>query len=108
MPSKPVEAEKKRAEELGVKFVSFPMDVNKTPTDDEIESILNVMEDPANQPLLIHCFHGEDRTGLLVGLYRFYQDKWTPEAAYQEMLKMGFHKKFTALKDYFFEKTKTP
>jgi len=106
--SKSTESERKKAEQLGIKYVSSPMDVHQMPEDTQVQYIINLMKDPSNKPLLIHCFHGEDRTGLIVGLYRVYVDHWTPEAAYQEMLKMGFHKKFTDLRDYFYEKTKSP
>jgi protein tyrosine/serine phosphatase len=107
-PSKPVEAEKKKAQELGINFINSSMDVHQAPEDSQVNAIIAIMKDPKNQPLLIHCFHGEDRTGLIVGLYRVYVDGWTQDAAYQEMLKMGFHKKFTSLRDYFYEKTNSP
>jgi hypothetical protein len=39
----------------------------------------------------VHCTHGEDRTGLFVGLYRVRVQQWTRERAYDEMKKRGFH-----------------
>lgn len=41
-------------------------------------------------PIFVHCEHGEDRTGLLVGCYRLSQG-WTKDEAWQEMLAHGFH-----------------
>lgn len=38
----------------------------------------------------IHCEHGQDRTGLVVALYRI-QQGWTREEARKEMLARGFH-----------------
>ncbi|MEO6568491.1 MAG: hypothetical protein ABIO94_06975, partial [Opitutaceae bacterium] len=39
----------------------------------------------------VHCEHGEDRTGLVVGAYRVMIEHWTKHAAYQEMKAHGFH-----------------
>ena len=38
----------------------------------------------------IHCEHGEDRTGLVVGCYRL-KMLWTKQEAYAEMLAHYFH-----------------
>lgn len=40
---------------------------------------------------IVHCTHGMDRTGLVVGMHRVLHDHWTKEAAYAEMLKYNFH-----------------
>jgi hypothetical protein len=48
----------------------------------------------------IHCLHGEDRTGLLVGLYRL-QQGWTKEQASREMLQHGYHMALMGLTDYW-------
>ena len=41
-------------------------------------------------PVYVHCSHGRDRTGLIVGLYRVFIDGVTPEVAHAEMLADGF------------------
>lgn len=46
---------------------------------------------------LIHCTHGNDRTGLLVAIYRVRHDHWTKANAEKEMLSLGFHKSLFAL-----------
>lgn len=40
---------------------------------------------------LVHCTHGQDRTGLIVGIYRVMHDHWTKVKAYQEMRDHHFH-----------------
>jgi len=41
--------------------------------------------------ILVHCTHGQDRTGLVIGRYRVLHDNWTKDAAYTEMLANNFH-----------------
>lgn len=45
----------------------------------------------------IHCEHGQDRTGLVVAVYRVQHDGWTKEQAEKEMLNHGFHKSLGGL-----------
>lgn len=40
---------------------------------------------------LVHCTHGQDRTGYLIGRYRVKVDGWNKDEAYLEMLRLGFH-----------------
>ena len=39
---------------------------------------------------LVHCQHGQDRTGLVIGMYRVRQG-WSKSRAYDEMIAFGFH-----------------
>jgi tyrosine-protein phosphatase SIW14 len=39
----------------------------------------------------VHCYYGEDRTGVMVATYRIAQQNWTPEQAAAEMNSFGFH-----------------
>ena len=49
---------------------------------------------------LVHCTHGQDRTGLVVGLYRLKHGA-SKEAAYKEMLEHGFHPELHGLHEYW-------
>lgn len=40
---------------------------------------------------LVHCTHGQDRTGYVIGRHRVQNDGWTKDAAYAEMLAHHFH-----------------
>lgn len=55
--------------------------------------ILTVIRD-APKPLLIHCWHGSDRTGCAVAAYRIVFENWSVEAAIAELMKpeYGHHK----------------
>lgn len=96
-----VSRERRQVTGKKMKFISIPLSVYYSPTDHEINQLLQYLQDPALQPIFIHCMHGEDRTGLIMGLYRVEVDKWDPDVAYQEMLKMGFHPKYAPLDEYF-------
>jgi len=74
---------------FGVWVVHLPMDQNEIPGDQELRTFFAVMDDPKNYPVLIHCAHGKDRTGMMVALYRIRYQKWPPEKAYEEMESLG-------------------
>ena len=78
------------------------------PKDADVEKIISLLTDQSQAPLFIHCTHGQDRTGLIMGLYRIFVDKWSSGNAYDEMLKIGFHPEFFALDHYFKSKTQMP
>jgi len=44
------------------------------------------------KPVLVHCKHGEDRTGLVCAAYRVRVGKWTAGTAMTEALKFGYRK----------------
>src|SRR5439155_8620420 len=90
---------------LKMTFVSEPMSGFWTPNDKEVNQIGAIMADPARRPIFVHCQHGQDRTGLIVGLYRVFHEHWTPAAAYKEMLAKGFHQILVFLNHYYEEKT---
>ena len=54
---------------------------------------------------LVHCTHGQDRTGYLVGRFRVNVDGWSKEDAYLEMLKDGFHPELHGLHEAWEEFT---
>lgn len=50
----------------------------------------------APKPILVHCWHGSDRTGAIVAMYRMVFQDWPRERAIDEFLNGGFgyHKNF--------------
>lgn len=40
---------------------------------------------------LVHCTHGQDRTGYVVGKHRVLHETWTKDRAFREMLDHHFH-----------------
>ena len=56
----------------------------------------------AHKPLLIHCKHGSDRTGLVIAMYRIMFNNWTRQNAIDEMKKgdFGFNEKYENMIEY--------
>lgn len=60
----------------------------------QVLRFLKIATDPARQPVLVHCYHGSDRTGLMVASYRMVVQGWSAQAAIAEMTRggYGFHR----------------
>lgn len=50
----------------------------------------------AKKPLLIHCWHGSDRTGVMSAAYRIVFENWSKEEAIKELRTpaLGYHEKW--------------
>lgn len=72
------------------------------PEKKELVRFLQIVTDPARRPVLVHCQHGADRTGLLCAVYRVAVQQWSKEAAIQEMTRggYGFHTTWSNLLSY--------
>ncbi len=58
--------------------------------DEDVKRFLQLVRDPNNQPVLLHCKHGADRTGMMVAIYRVVEQGWSKQAAIAEMTQGGF------------------
>ena len=74
----------------GLKVVQIPVETSD-PEYAEARRFFSVVDDPANQPVLLHCYHGADRTGAFTALYRINRQGWEVEEAIREMTGGGFH-----------------
>jgi tyrosine-protein phosphatase SIW14 len=93
------------AKAAGINEIHEPMNGMETPRDGEVNDILAKIADPADQPVYVHCTKGQDRTGLIIALYRVIDEGWTPKDAHDEMIALGFDKLLLAMNHYFEEKT---
>jgi protein tyrosine/serine phosphatase len=75
--------------ELGIEPRGDLMSITRLPD----EHKLNLAEAMISMGggVLVHCTHGQDRTGLIIGRHRVLADGWTKARAYREMLEYGFH-----------------
>ena len=56
----------------------------------QLRDVLRIAIDPAQRPVLIHCTHGADRTGLMVAAYRMVVQGWSEADAEREMIHGGY------------------
>ena len=82
--------EKGLVEAAGMKFVRIPLTTTDRPSDAAIAQFLALVNDPANQPVYVHCQGGRHRTGTMTAIYRMTQDGWSPARAYEEMKQYRF------------------
>jgi tyrosine-protein phosphatase SIW14 len=74
----------------GMSFFRIGMTTTKAPTDAQVARFLDIVNNPANQPVFVHCAGGRHRTGTMTALYRMTSDGWTPAQAYNEMKQYRF------------------
>lgn len=79
------------APSLGLNFVRIPVDIFKKIPDSTVQQFLSVVDDPAMQPVYVHCRQGVDRTGVLIAMYRMQRQSWTAEEANAELRRLGHH-----------------
>ncbi len=72
------------AKAIGLDYYNIPMGYSD-PNLAKVSSVLDILRDPAKQPVYIHCMHGADRTGMMVGIHRVLSDGWQFDKAYTEM-----------------------
>jgi protein tyrosine/serine phosphatase len=77
LPGPEVEAERRLVERLGAEFLHLPMPGDGFGREEQFRKVLEVVDDPARRPALVHCARGTCRTGSAVALYRFERDGWT-------------------------------
>jgi protein tyrosine/serine phosphatase len=85
-----LENERQLVESAGMKFYRIPMTTRKAPTSDELATFLKLVNDPANQPVYVHCAGGRHRTGVMTAVYRMTHDGWTSDQAFKEVKRYDF------------------
>lgn len=83
--------EKSASTEAGINYFNIPMNPFFPPSKNQIDKFFSIIDNSNNLPVLVHCLHGQDRTGFMTALYRIRNDRWDYEQAYAEMLSYGYH-----------------
>jgi len=91
-------AEAEQAQALGMKHINLPMSA-KAPTASQQATFIAAVEEgqKSNEPVFVHCAHGSDRAGCMVGIWRVTHDGYTYADAYKEMRKYYFGPQFREL-----------
>jgi hypothetical protein len=86
------EASDDAARALGIQVIYLPITfVEQTlgkPAPERLAAAVEALKRPGTY---VHCQHGQDRTGLVVGAFRVEVGKWSKAAACAEMKAHGFH-----------------
>ncbi len=79
--------------ELPLKLYEIPLAAGSI-TEADLVKILKTVKN-APKPILIHCFHGSDRTGAAVASYRIVFEGWDVERAIAELMEdqYGHHRR---------------
>lgn len=85
------ENEKALVEAAGMRAIAMPINMSREGLKEKVDQVVALMTDPANQPVFVHCRHGQDRTGIVVAAYRMKVDKWSLADAETEMQAFGFN-----------------
>jgi len=78
------------AKKAGLNYVRIGMNTRVDPTPAQVAQFLSIVNDPAQQPVYVHCAGGHHRTGVMTAIYRMNQDHWSGTQAFAEMKKYGF------------------
>lgn len=89
-------------EAVGTGLVLRHIPINTWSIKDSQVVDLLVMLRTEQHPLLVHCQHGADRTGLMMAMYRMVEQGWSRERAIAELREggYGFHSIWTNIPRY--------
>ena len=82
--------EARAVEAAGMRSIRIPMTQHVPPTPEQTAYFLAIVNDPAMQPVYVHCRGGRHRTGVMTAVYRMQHDGWTPVQAFNEMKRYRF------------------
>ena len=93
-------ADDKDAKGLGLTLLRVKMEAGEI-KDEQVAGALRILKS-AKGPVLIHCWHGSDRTGLVSALYRILYQNWSKNEAIDELMKggYGYHSLYRNIPEY--------
>jgi tyrosine-protein phosphatase SIW14 len=96
--------ERAMSEQAGMRYFQIPMTTHQPPTAAQLAEFMRIVNDPANQPVYVHCVGGRHRTGVMTAAYRMSEDGWTADRAFKEMKDFKFGADFlhSEFKDFVY------
>lgn len=82
------------AEHTGLRLYRMKLAAGKVTREELMDCLLVISNAP--KPILVHCWHGSDRTGIVCAAYRIVMQDWTPEKALEELMdkRFGHHRSY--------------
>lgn len=87
-------SDKDEAEDTSLHLYRIRLAAGKVTAEELMQCLLVI--DKAPKPILVHCWHGSDRTGIVCAAYRIAVQGWSPEKAGEELRdeRFGHHKSY--------------
>ncbi|MEN1785635.1 MAG: dual specificity protein phosphatase family protein [Bacteroidota bacterium] len=84
----------RKAKGTAITLIHMPLKTSELTEQHLIEALAAIKK--AEKPILVHCWHGSDRTGAIMAAYRVVFENWTKSDAIQELRKpeLGYHEKW--------------
>lgn len=67
-----------------VKYFHIPVTDETAPAKEQVYKFLEILKDPKNRPVYVHCWAGMGRTGTFSGAYRLKMENWPLEDVLNE------------------------
>lgn len=77
-------------EAAAMRFYRIPMTTHVPPTAEQLATFFQIVNDPAHQPVYVHCAGGKHRTGVMTAVYRMEHEQWAADQAFREMKQYKF------------------
>jgi len=101
-----VKKEGAEARDLNLHWINLPMGA-EPPTPKQVSTLLSALDQSPSEPVFVHCQHGADRTGCMIGIYRVTRQGWTFPQAYREMRQDGFNPRWGRLREAVRQRTRS-
>lgn len=81
----------RKAKGTGLELVHIPLKTAELTEDDLVMALRAIKA--AKKPVLVHCWHGSDRTGAIMAAYRVVFENWSKKDAISELRRpeLGYH-----------------
>lgn len=73
-----------------IRLIHQPLHADRVADADVLQALRSIRQAQAAGPVLIHCKHGQNRTGLISAMYRIVYQGWSKQQAIAEMRGAGF------------------
>jgi tyrosine-protein phosphatase SIW14 len=93
-------AEQRAVEQLGMEHIAMPTNGFFGPTDNQVAAFLQLLRDNPKRKAFVHCYFGDDRTGVMIAAYRMVEQHWLADQAYNEMRAYHFHRHLILIGHY--------
>lgn len=88
------------AEKIGLKWMTVKTSVMHSPKEQDIRKFINIVNNPANQPIYVCCVGGRDRSVFYVTAYKIAVEGADPEKLLENLEGSTWHKLWPGFRYY--------